>query len=263
MKREHETKTTPSGDELIFYCDCNDNVIDQVSGLNLAQRWPSFTPTYVTDPIDSSRKCLKKTLNVRCPVIIGNHSLTGTDSDVFIISATQYYPDETNRKFLASPVNGNRRVEFKLFVNTGDDTYDGNIFDSTGLGNNNSNSNNSGISLLRMKNTRQIIIRARNNTSTNIDTVVGSFSSLTGKWLNCIFEFEYLNQSAYKASVYIYNDSTGELIASTVQTLTIPLIQNRYNRTCCNFLVDETGGGRWGANNKDYIKEVKVWKIVS
>lgn len=262
MSRRHHFKNndtpTPSGDELIFYCDCNNNIVDQISGVNLATLYSYFAINYADDPTDSSRKVMNKPSGTqRRALIIGNYNISGTTDDAFIFCQQSNYTDETTRKWLASPTYGNHRVEFDWYPSS--NTRQGcTVFDSSGLSETNANSSNYGMCLF--KNNNDVIIRARNNSSANLDTIVGNVSSLAGKWYNVVFDFTYINSSSYSITVTITDIATDTVISTVTRTLSIPMTVDRFGRSMCLFLSDNPGNGGWADNPYDYIKEVKVWK---
>lgn len=247
-------------DELIFYCDCNRNMIDQVSGLDIYSLWSSSTyvvggTSYVLDPLDSTRYCAKK-VNGRKYVspLIGNYNISGTTADRFIISKQSNISDETNYKWLASPTYGNHRVEFDWYLYNNNTTRC--VFDSTGLANNNSNATNSGIALNVVNG--NVLIQARNNSSTYMNTTVGSVSTLHSKWYKVTFSFHYDSATSYTATVKVYDKATNNLISEITRTMTLPLNTNRGGWL---FLGDSWGYGAYAQNVYDMIKEVKVYQL--
>lgn len=261
IRGHYVDSVTPSGDELVFYCDCNNNVIDKVSNLDLwqliANNSASWTPLYVVDPTDSSKYCIKKRSGAyRVPVIIGDYR--GETKCNYVIAKSQAYSDESTKRFLASPTYGNHKVTFYFYC--GASNVNGSIFDYSGLGNNNANQNNSGVSLIGIDG--NVLFRAKNNSSAALDTIVGSRSSLKNKWYYVEMSFYYVSPTQYSVSFLVIDESTDTVIASGSHTLTQPLINTKVERGVFTFLSDNSGSGNWAPNTVDYIKEVKVWKIV-
>lgn len=261
MRREYFIEETPQpGDELIFYCDCNNNVTDKVSNLDLWQLIAggasSWAPLYVVDPSDSSRYCIMKRSGAyRVPCVIGDYR--GDTKYNYIIAKSQAYSDESTKRFLASPIYGNHKVSFYWYC--GMTTVGGCIFDYSGLCNNNANQNNSGIALIGIGS--NVLFRAKNNSSTALDTLVGSRSVLNNKWYYVEMNFYYVSPTQYSVSFLLKDESTNTILASGSHTLTQPLVNTKVERGLFLFLSDNAGSGNWCPNTVDYIKEVKVWKI--
>lgn len=257
-------ETPQPGDELIFYCDCNNNVIDKVSNLDL---WrvivggaSSWEPLYVADPADNSKYCIKKRSGAyRVPCIIGDYrGATGNYYErYYVIAKSQAYSDESAKKFLASPTYGNHKVTFYFYC--GASNVNGSIFDYSGLGNNNANQNNSGIALIGIGS--NVLFRAKNNSSTALDTLVGSRSALKDKWYYVEMNFYYVSPTQYSVSFLLKDELTNTILASGSHTLTQPLVNTKTERGVFLFLSDNSGSGSWAPNTVDYIKEVKVYKI--
>lgn len=259
MRREDFIEeTSQSEDELIFYCDCNNNVKDKVSNIDLWQLIgspSSWQPLYVADPADNSKYCIKKRSGAyRVPVIIGDYR--GETKYNYVIAKSQAYSDESTKKFLASPT-GNHKVSFYWYC--GMTTAGGCIFDYSGLGNNNANQNNSGIALIGIGS--NVLFRAKNNSSASLDTPVGSRSTLKNKWYYVEMSFYYVSPTQYSVSFLLKDKSTNTILASGSHTLTQPLVNTKAERGFFLFLSDNLGSGNWAPNTVDYIKEVKVWKI--
>lgn len=261
MIREHYVDSVPlSGDELVFYCDCNNNVIDKVSNVDLfaliGGSASSWSPLFAVDPSDSSRYCIKKRSGAyRVPCVIGDYR--GDTKYNYIIAKSQAYSDESAKRFLASP-NGNHKVSFYWYC--GSSNVTGSIFDYSGQGNNNnSNQNNSGIGFIGVNG--NVLFRAKNNSAASLDTVVGSRSSLKNKWYYVEMSFYYVSPTQYSVSFLVIDESTDTVIASGSHTLTQPLLNSKVERGAFLFLSDNAGSGNWAPNTVDYIKEVKVWKI--
>lgn len=266
MRRHHYTNITPTiENELIFYCDCNNNVIDKVSNIDLFATVQgsssSWNPLYVTDPSDSTRYCLKKRSGAyRVPCIIGDYrGATGNYYErCYVIAKSQAYSDESARRFLASPTYGDHKVEFYWYCGNSN-SVSGSIFDYSGLGNNNANANNSGIALITVG--TNVLFRARNNSATSLDTIVGTRSSLKNKWYFVEMLFEYVSTTQYKVTFSVKDETKSTTIVSGYHILTQPLLNTKVERGVFLFLSDNAGSGNWAINEIDYIKEVKVWKI--
>ena len=256
-------------DELVFYCDCNNNTIDRVSGLRMFEDIHNsatvYTPVFVADPADPTRYCIQKRNGQNgsgiVPVIIGNYVARPSTDGRFIIAnsrGTGSITTEDNRFWLASPIYGNHKVEFYWYCSSTSPGTGACIFDAHGLGNNNVNANRAGIAL--MQNGSNIIIRARNNTTTNYDTAIGSRASLAGNWYRFEFYFFYISSTQYKATANAY-DMNGTLLATTTRTMTLPLYCSKAERGCFTFLSDYSSNGGWARDIYDYIKEVKVYQL--
>ena len=74
--------------------------------------------------------------------------------------------------------------------------------------------------------------------------------------------FYYVSPTQYSVSFLVIDESTDTVIASGSHTLTQPLLNSKVERGVFLFLSDNAGSGNWAPNTVDYIKEVKVWKIV-
>ena len=259
-------------DELVFYCDCNNNTIDRVSGLRLFEDInggaTAYTPSFVADPADPTRYCIKKPNGVPgmstgtgiVPVIIGDYTTRPDGTGRYVIansSGSGAISNETNRFWLASPIYGNHRVEFYWYCSS---SNPGNsiIFDAHGLGNNNVNSNSGGIALIQLNN--NISIRYRKNTTSSYDVAVGSRTSLAGNWYKVEFYFFYISSTQYKTTVNVY-DVGGVLKATTTQTLPLPISASKAERGCFTFLSDYYSNGQWARNIYDMVKEVKVYQL--
>lgn len=265
MKRQHNIEKKDSN--LIFDCDCNNNVIDKVSGydlfVDLLGGTVAYNPLYVVDPLDNTRYCIKKRSGAyRVPLHIGDYTRTNTITsyNTFVISNSSGVndPNETVRAWLASPTYGDHMVEFYWYCASGTYSTSTTIFDSSGLANQNSNSNYSGVALIT-RTDNYIVIRCRNNTSTNIDTVVGTRSSLAGKWYKCQFTYHYISSTIYGFEAKIYDGDN--LIAQTSNQLKTPLADTKTPRYYYCFLCDNAGSGNWAPNTIDCIKDVKVYKV--
>lgn len=266
MRRHHYTNITPTiENELIFYCDCNNNVIDKVSNIDLFATVQgsssSWNPLYVTDPSDSTRYCLKKRSGAyRVPCVIGDYrGATGNYyKRYYVIAKSQAYSDESATRFLASPTYGDHKVEFYWYCGNSN-SVTGSIFDYSGLGNNNANANNSGIALITVG--TNVLFRAKNNSATSLDTIVGTRSSLKNKWYFVEMLFEYVSTTQYKVTFSVKDETKSTTIVSGYHILTQPLLNTKVERGIFLFLSDNAGSGNWAINEIDYIKEVKVWRI--
>ena len=260
-------------DELVFYCDCNNNTIDRVSGLRMFEDVHGgatvYTPSFVADPADPTRYCIRKPNGVPgmstgtgvVPVIIGDYTARPDVTGRYVIansSGSGAISDETNRLWLASPIYGNHKVEFYWYCSSTSPGTGACIFDAHGLGNNNTNADRAGISLIQVGS--NIIIRAQNNNTTNYDTAIGSRASLAGNWYRFEFYFFYISSTQYKATANVY-DVNGTLLATTTRTMTLPLYCYKGERGCFTFLSDYFSNGQWARDIYDYIKEVKVYQL--
>lgn len=263
MRRGHFIKeTSQSEDELIFYCDCNNNVIERVSNTDLFVDYHYYSfiysPLYIEDPVDSSRYCIKKRQGYYyVPCIIGDYR--GETVYPFTVASSQTHTTETSVKFLASPTCGNHRVGFYWYCAPAITNSAATIFSYSGQGNNNSNQNNSGIDVIAIGS--NVLFRAKNNSTTSLDTIIGSREDLKNKWYYIELNYFYISSTQYYVEFFVKDPSDGTIIVSNSHTLTQPLLNTKGERGRCTFLTDSFGDGGWAENIDDYIKEVKVWKI--
>lgn len=244
---------------LIFYCDCNNNYIDRVTGINFVNLITNNGTQFVTDPTDSTRYCAKKVSGGSSSNIkfcrVGPYNLLNDTLKQFAISKTTNLSTETATiSWLCGGSLGNLGICFDWYPR-GSNTRC--IIDSTGLSNNNSNAQNSGVCIMAVNTT--YYLRCRNNSSTNINQTIGTSSNLNNKWYTVYMDFMIQSTTKYKCHVVIVDKSTQqEIFNHLTQELTIPL---QSNRNVFMFLSDTWGYGSWAQNTYDYIKEVKVYKL--
>lgn len=250
MKRE-EVKQQ-SVDNLITHFPLNGNLVESVSGIDMAVKYGLPTSEYkyrfVSDPTDSKKQCF-----ARSATIGSRQNMQGTPPYFFMdysanklfVECESSYNTSSNYLFLTG-----HTVEFEWYPNTNNnkvyilESYDGLV------------GNNS-----QMYGTEII----RNGNKLYIKFTTGEYlfyTFTTGKWYKFVISYNDNGDGTYKPDIKLYEGGTLAADSSTMSSVpNIPYGNaNKNNRrvlllnSAWNYYIS-------GANTTDYIRDFKIRKI--
>lgn len=236
---------------LIFFCDCNNNTIDQISNIDLTTIFTDskYGPTFVVDPTDNSKYCIAGNNSKINPIIIGNYSLTGTISDKFMVAQSN---QTDNSIYLVRP-DASYIVEFDWY-RASSWSSGGIVFDPSGSG-------------YRSWSSTQITqapgifyygeccFGDRNNTSLLIDA-----SITMSHWNNVKYCISQKDSTSFGVRLVISNIDNSNVVFDDEITYPLPFVMGSLRRDFIPFLNDVRT--YVGYNSTDKIKNVKVYEIV-
>jgi hypothetical protein len=239
--------------EPLFYVDCNDNLIDQITGLS-AKSNENATSQFITDPEDSSRKCLRKVAMNPINVSVKRYAPDGTFKGACAVVRS----DRTNANAFTATTSGETnngtRLEFYFAIPTSISDPKSAIY-ATSVINENANANANGADLVI--NTSGLLYCAWRKDNGTYNRINAPISPTRNKWYRCTFDSTLTTTTNERVRYKVYDPSDNSLIFDTGN---IDFSVSTANRTETTFGADTYGGGSWCDFAGCMIKEIKLFK---
>lgn len=258
MKREYSENIVK---ELVYFCDCNNNLVEQVSQTGANDSETTNGGIFVDDPVVAGSKCIRKREgNYYLPVFIFNTMERRSDMQDryrrFVDCETESHNDSTYYSYILG-----HTIEFDYMPNSfATSKYpEGSIIDYCGMSNLNANAKYPGFSLCRRNKDSSIWVAYKNSNKASGFQYHELYQCTLGRWYRVRMSFYEAGDAEYNAFISCEDVESHEV--KEYQTINFMRgVQNTNNRARFDFFCDSWGYGSWCQNTFDYIKNVKVYK---